>query len=126
MFDIGFWELGVIAVLGLIVLGPERLPGALRTVIGWIRSVRSMATNVKEEISQELHIHELQQNLKKAEEQGMSNLAPDLQRSVDELKSAAESVQRPYQTDATADSTPPSQQSNSEQPSPTKSPRDDG
>ncbi|MBW8189936.1 Sec-independent protein translocase protein TatB [Neiella marina] len=100
MFDIGFWELGVIAVMGLIVLGPERLPGALRTVISWVRSVRSMATNVKEEISQELHIHELQQNLKKAEQQGMADLAPDLQRSVDELKDAAASVQRPYQDDS--------------------------
>ncbi|GGA64439.1 sec-independent protein translocase protein TatB [Neiella marina] len=123
MFDIGFWELGVIAVLGLIVLGPERLPGALRTVIGWIRSVRAMATNVKDEISQELHIHELQQNLKKAEQQGMDNLSPDLQRSVDELKSAAESVQRPYQADVSADR---QAQQSATTPPQTKSPRDDG
>lgn len=112
MFDIGFWELGVIGVLGLIVLGPERLPGALRTVIGWIRSVRSMAANVKEDISQELHIHELQQNLKKAEQQGLADLSPDLQRSVDELKDAAESVQRPYAKDALDKATQPTSATN--------------
>ncbi len=37
MFDIGFSELLLIAVIGLVVLGPERLPVAVRTVAGWIR-----------------------------------------------------------------------------------------
>lgn len=97
MFDIGFWELAVIAVMGLVILGPERLPAALRSIIKTVRTVRSMANSVKQDISQELHLHELHENLKKAEQQGLENLDPELQASVDELKQAAASVQRPYQ-----------------------------
>ncbi|NAW87673.1 Sec-independent protein translocase protein TatB [Photobacterium halotolerans] len=96
MFDIGFWELILIAIVGLVVLGPERLPVAIRTVSQWVNAVRNMASAVKTELSQELKIHELQQDLKKAEQAGMKDLSPELQRSVDELKEAAASVQRPY------------------------------
>lgn len=96
MFDIGFWELTVIAVMGLVILGPERLPTALRSVMKTVRSVRSMAQNVKEDISQELHLHELHENLKKAEDQGLEDLSPELQNSLDELRRAADSVKRPY------------------------------
>ena len=39
MFDIGFWELTVIAVIGLIVLGPERLPVVARTLGTWAASL---------------------------------------------------------------------------------------
>lgn len=97
MFDIGFWELLIIGVVALLVLGPERLPGAIRSTAKTVRSVKNMATGFRNEVEQQLRIHELHENLKKAEEQGMKNLAPELQESVDELKAAAESVQRPYQ-----------------------------
>lgn len=103
MFDIGFWELLVIGVLALLVLGPERLPGAIRSTARTIRSVKSMASGFKNEMDEQLRIHELHENLKKAESMNMQNLSPQLQKSVDELKAAAESVQRPYQqSDATA------------------------
>ena len=96
MFDIGFWELVLISVVGLVVLGPERLPVAIRTVSQWIGAARNMANSVKDELSQELKIQELQANLKKAEQMGMKDLAPELQDSVDELKKAASDVHRPY------------------------------
>ncbi|PKF49710.1 Sec-independent protein translocase protein TatB [Enterovibrio nigricans] len=96
MFDIGFWELILIAVVGLVVLGPERLPVAIRNVSRWIGAARRMAGSVRDELEQELKIQELQDNLKKAEQMGMKNLSPELQQSVDELKKAAEDVQRPY------------------------------
>lgn len=96
MFDIGFWELILIAVVGLVVLGPERLPVAIRNVSRWVGAARRMAGSVRDELEQELKIQELQENLKKAEQMGMKNLSPDLQQSVDELKKAAEDVQRPY------------------------------
>lgn len=96
MFDIGFWELMVIAVLGLIVLGPERLPVAIRTVRGWIRTIKRFSSNVQAEIKEELRIQELHENLKKAEQQGMENLPAELEESVQTLKEAADSVTRPY------------------------------
>lgn len=96
MFDIGFWELVLISVVGLVVLGPERLPVAIRSVSRFIGAARGMANNVKDELSQELKIQELQENLKKAEQMGMQDLSPDLQKSVEELKQAAKEVQHPY------------------------------
>lgn len=97
MFDIGFWELLVIGVLALVVLGPERLPGAIRSTLKVIRSVRSTASGFKEEVEHQLRVHELHENLKKAEQQGLTdNMSPELKKSVEELKQAAESVREPY------------------------------
>ena len=53
MFDIGFSELLLVFVIGLIVLGPQRLPVAVKTVVGWIRTLRSLATTVQNELAQE-------------------------------------------------------------------------
>lgn len=96
MFDIGFWELVLISVVGLVVLGPERLPVAIRSVSKFIGSAKSMANSVKDELSHELKVQELQENLRKAEQMGMEDLSPELKKSVDELKQAAAEVQRPY------------------------------
>ncbi|TRY33043.1 Sec-independent protein translocase protein TatB [Aliiglaciecola sp. M165] len=96
MFDIGFLEILVVGVLALLVLGPERLPGAMRSLAKTFRSVRSMASGFKNEVEEQLRVHELHENLKKAEQQGMHNLSPDLQKTVEELKSAADSVNQPY------------------------------
>ncbi|MFS1704138.1 Sec-independent protein translocase subunit TatB [Aestuariibacter sp. GS-14] len=96
MFDIGFFEILVIGVLALLVLGPERLPGAIRSTLKTVRSVRNMASGFKQEVEHQLRVHELHENLKKAEQQGLKDLSPELQDSVDELKKAAESVQEPY------------------------------
>ncbi|HBV76446.1 Sec-independent protein translocase protein TatB [Vibrio casei] len=96
MFDIGFWELVLISVVALVVLGPERLPVAIRSVTKFVRTAKSMANSVKDELSQELKIQELQDNLRKAEQMGMKDLSPELQSSIEELKKAAQDVQRPY------------------------------
>lgn len=99
MFDVGFWELLVIGVLALLILGPERLPGAMRSTIKTIRSVRNTASGFKQEMEHQLRVHELHENLKKAEQQGLKDLSPELKESVDELKDAAKSVQQPYKKD---------------------------
>jgi sec-independent protein translocase protein TatB len=86
----------VVLIVGLVVLGPERLPVAIRTVSRWIKTIKSVANSVKAEVNEELRIHELHNNLKKAEQQNMEDLAPALKESVEELKKAAESVQHSY------------------------------
>ncbi|MCP3429171.1 Sec-independent protein translocase protein TatB [Opacimonas viscosa] len=96
MFDIGFWELLVIGVMALIVLGPEKMPSAIRSTARTIRSMKSMANGFKNEMEEQLRVHELHENLKKAEQQGLKDLDPTLQASMDELKAAAKSVQEPY------------------------------
>ena len=96
MFDIGFFELVVIGIVALVVLGPEKLPGAIRSTMKTVRNIKSMANGFRQEVEQQLKIQELHENLKKAEEQNMQNLSPKLQETVDELRSAAKSVQKPY------------------------------
>ena len=96
MFDIGFWEIIVISVLGLLVLGPERLPVAIRTVSSWVKTIKGAANSVKDELSHELKIQEMHDNLKKAENLGMNNISPELQESIDTLRDATASVTRPY------------------------------
>jgi len=96
MFDIGFWELMIIGVMGLVVLGPERLPVAIRTVRGWITGVRKFSDTVKSEVSEELRIHELHANLKKAEQGDMANLSPEVAESVKSLQEAAAMVNEPF------------------------------
>ncbi|GAA5194668.1 Sec-independent protein translocase protein TatB [Ferrimonas gelatinilytica] len=108
----GFFELLVIAVLGLIVLGPERLPVAVRTVSGWVRAIKRMAGSVKNELEQELKIEQLHADLKKAEAKGLKDLDPDLQKSVQELRDAAASVTRSYQdTDTSTPTAAPKEES---------------
>ena len=106
MFDIGFWELVVIGVVALVVLGPERLPVAIRTASHWIRLIRSTANSVKAELEQELKLQDLHNDLKKAEQLQMSNLSPELQESIEQLKTAAQSVTRPYEQQNTIQPAP--------------------
>lgn len=96
MFDIGFWELLLIAIVGLLVLGPERLPSAIRGFQGMLSGVRQYTQKVQSELDHELRIKELHEHLKQAESQDLENLSPELQRSLVELRNAAADVQRPY------------------------------
>ncbi|GDY25390.1 sec-independent protein translocase protein TatB [Agarivorans sp. Toyoura001] len=97
MFDIGFWELILISIMGLVILGPERLPGAIRSVLAVVNKVKQSVSSVTTELKQELELDELHQNLKKAEQQGLESLNGDLSESFETLKARAESVTRPYQ-----------------------------
>lgn len=63
MFDIGFTELLLIAIVGLVVLGPERLPGAIRTATLWIGRVRRSFNNIKKEIEKEVGADEIRRQL---------------------------------------------------------------
>ena len=93
----------LIGVMGLVVLGPERLPVAIRTVKGWITGVRKFSDTVKSELSEELRIHELHANLKKAEQGDMKNLSPEVAESVKSLQEAAAMVNEPFKkVDTTA------------------------
>lgn len=59
MFDIGIWELALIGLLALIVLGPNRLPEVARTAGKWVGSLRRFVASVKEDFDQELRTEEL-------------------------------------------------------------------
>lgn len=68
MFDVGFTELLLLAIIGLLVLGPERLPKVARTLGGLSRKARSSWVNLKRSIDAEINAEEIKQPLKKAQE----------------------------------------------------------
>ncbi len=82
MFDVGFAELVIIAVVGLLVIGPERLPGAIRTGSAWLNRLRRGFNDIKREVQQELHNDAVMQELRKTGE---------------ELKSSAEDIKHDIQ-----------------------------
>lgn len=63
MFDIGFSELLVVFVVGLLILGPERLPHAAKTAGLWVRKIRRSISSVQREINAQLDHEELQQKI---------------------------------------------------------------
>lgn len=58
MFDVGFWEILLILILALVVIGPERLPGAARTAGLWVGKARRYIEGVKSDVEQEFDISE--------------------------------------------------------------------
>ncbi|MEG9544471.1 Sec-independent protein translocase protein TatB [Mannheimia sp. HC-2023] len=93
MFDVGFSELVLIMIVGLVVLGPKRMPIAIRTVMGWVSTIRGLAANVQNELAQELKLQELKDSIKKAEELNLSSLSPELSKTVEDLKNSATQLQ---------------------------------
>jgi sec-independent protein translocase protein TatB len=82
MFDIGFAELLLIGVVGLIVVGPEQLPGAVRTTLAWINRFRRSFDQIRTEVRRELHNDEVMQKLK-SESQELQQQVRDTTRSLE-------------------------------------------
>lgn len=66
MFDVGFGEIFLIAIVALLVLGPERLPKAARFAGLWVRRARAQWYSVKAELENELADDELKRSLRQA------------------------------------------------------------
>ncbi|MDJ0653056.1 MAG: Sec-independent protein translocase protein TatB [Xanthomonadales bacterium] len=69
MFDIGFWEISLLGLIGLMVLGPERLPAVARVVGGYLRKARRTWANVRSEIEEELAASEIRDAVRKPMEE---------------------------------------------------------
>ncbi|MXP67655.1 Sec-independent protein translocase protein TatB [Pantoea sp. Aalb] len=67
MFNISFSEIILVSVIGLIVLGPQKLPIVIKNIISLIRTIRSSVANIEYELTKEVECQELQDSLKKAE-----------------------------------------------------------
>jgi len=83
VFDIGFAELLLIGVVGLLVVGPEQLPGAVRTVLAWVNRFRRSFDQIRTEVRRELHNDEIMQKLK-AESQQLEQQVRDTTQSVEQ------------------------------------------
>ena len=64
MFDVGFTEILLLSLVGLLVLGPERLPRVARTLGGMARKARSSWLNLKRSVEAEMRAEELKEPLK--------------------------------------------------------------
>ncbi len=76
MFDIGFWELSVIGIVALIVIGPDKLPGVARTAGKWVGRTRRFVNQVKTDIDREIQQDELRKLLEK--ESGLNEIKETL------------------------------------------------
>ncbi len=93
MFDIGFLELLVISVIALIVLGPERLPKAARTVGLWVGKAKQSFNSVKVEIDRELKAQEIQQQLNEQKENLESQLGLEsVQKTLSETQQSIDQI----------------------------------
>jgi len=87
MFDVGFAEILLLSLVGLLVLGPERLPRVARTLGGLARKARSSWINLKRSIDAELRAEELKTPLKHFEK--------EIKSTVEQVKSGADSIRNP-------------------------------
>jgi len=92
MFDVGFAELFLLALIGLLVLGPERLPAVARTLGGFLRKARMSYHNLKRTVEAELAaaeaanpVNEAKRELESVQEQ-VKALGESLDEKIDDVK----------------------------------------
>lgn len=109
MFDIGFGELLIVAIVALVVLGPERLPKAARFAGLWVRRARAQWHSVKDELERELAADELKRSLRDTEdalrdtERRMREAAAATEREFADLRDSVASPTDPSEPSEPAD-----------------------
>ena len=86
MFDVGFWEILLILVLALVVIGPERLPGAARKAGYFVGKARRYIEGVRSEVESELDVGEFKRMLHNQEVQ-INELQQQIKTGVDDVGS---------------------------------------
>jgi sec-independent protein translocase protein TatB len=107
MFDVGFWELTIIALVALIVIGPERLPKVVRTVGLWIGRGRRLLADVKADIDKEIKAEELKEMLEK-----QTKIANPLHEIIEETQQDLNQIKQDVMS--TKPETPPVDQSSAQ------------
>lgn len=98
MFDMGFQELLLIGVIALLVMGPERLPGAVRSASLWISRLRRSFQQIKADIEREIDADDLKrelhnQSIMQSLEQTKTDLSNSLGDSAEQLKPALDKLE---------------------------------
>ena len=110
MFDVGFSEVVIIAIIALVILGPERLPKVARTIGFWVGKARRMVADVKTDIDREMRESELV-DLRKlgneisdvknefqsaagkvADDSGVESVVESIKKSADDIQSSVSDV----------------------------------
>ncbi len=119
MFDIGFWEMAMIAVVALLVIGPRELPTLLRGINSWVKHARGLASEFKKELSREVAQAEELKRLVERETE-----IAKLHKMVDEARSTI--PLDPLQDDANTDARPGAGHSTDSRPGPDTDPAQSG
>lgn len=102
MFDIGFSELMLVAIMGLVVLGPEKLPTAARTVGLWVGRIRRSLSSIQREVAAELKVEELKRTAAVSKEQvdrELSEMSKPYGKPFGEDSPAQKAAQEPPKTE---------------------------
>jgi len=107
MFDIGFFELVLVGIVGLLVLGPERLPHAVRMTSAYLGKIRRTVNSVKEEFEREVNLHEMQQRIKQQmEKAGLEETRQSLDKLKQDVETAAANTKAAFADSAKTGPTP--------------------
>ncbi len=99
MFDIGFWELTVLAIIGLIVLGPERLPVVARTMGRWVGQAKHYMSALTSELEREVKADDIRREVREAREQ----IESETRQARDNTDREVDSVMRPLKSELERD-----------------------
>jgi sec-independent protein translocase protein TatB len=105
MFDIGFSEIVVIAVVALIVIGPERLPKAARTLGHLFGRLQRYVNDVKADINREIELDELR-NLQREVQTAAADLKSSVESAAQGVQSSVREVERDLNAGAFDDPAP--------------------
>jgi sec-independent protein translocase protein TatB len=86
MFELGFWEMVLVAVIALVVFGPEKLPQFARRAGYWIGRIRRQVNDVRNDIEREIAMDEIRRASEKLQAP-LRGLADDIERSTARLDS---------------------------------------
>jgi sec-independent protein translocase protein TatB len=101
MFDIGFLELVVVGIVALVVLGPEKLPGTIRTVSLWVGRLRRSFNNIKSEIEKEIGADEIRRQLRNEEiMEKFRQTQSTVQNSIKSIQQEADSIRKNVELEA--------------------------
>ena len=105
MFDIGFQEMAVIGIIGLIVIGPERLPRVARHIGLWVGRLRRYVNQVRDDIDREIRADELRELMNKPSEQlgDLYKVAEETKGALTDAKKTVESASRELETQVARD-----------------------
>ena len=83
MFDFSFWELAIVLVVALIVVGPDKLPVLAAKLGRWVGKIKQMLTSVRSDIEQELKAAELKEMLEQQQSEisQLRNILQDAQQT---------------------------------------------
>jgi sec-independent protein translocase protein TatB len=107
MFDIGWSEMLVIAIVVVIFIGPKELPGVLREVGRWVRKVQGMASEFRGHVDDMVRDSDLAELRQQVEQLKNANLEAELRKAVDPNDQIQQAFQVPDLTDPTPSILPP-------------------